>query len=138
EPFFHNIDFSFFRRTIQPMSPEEEEARLREIERNRPMVVGGIEIVIILAVIFVGLVLLDRVMRERRLALPNAAELERDEAGGMGLGQTLRGLFPKREARRRPPHDDGSPATRLRIAYLHLLALRGRAGRGWRARGRAP
>ena len=138
EPFFHNIDFSFFRRTIQPMSPEEEEARLREIERNRPMVVGGIEIVIILAVIFVGLVLLDRVMRERRLALPNAAELERDEAGGMGLGQTLRGLFPKRQARRRPPHDDGSPATRLRIAYWRLLALGERAGHGWRASGETP
>jgi uncharacterized protein DUF4129 len=138
EPLFHNIDFSFLRRTIQPMTPEEEEARLRELERNRPLVVGGVEIAIVLAVIFVGLILLERVMRERRLVLPEAAELEREAAGGMSLGDTLRGLFPNRSARRRPPHDDGSPGARLRIAYWRLLALAERAGHGWRASGETP
>jgi hypothetical protein len=138
EPLFHNIDFSFLVRNIQIMSPEEEQARLREIEQNRPLVVGGIEIGIALVVIFVGLMLLERVMRERQLALPDAAELEREEAGGMSLRDTLRGLFPKRRARRRAPNDDGSPAARLRIAYWRLLALGERAGHGWRASGETP
>jgi hypothetical protein len=89
-------------------------------------------------VIFVGLLLLERVMRERRLLLPDAAELEREEAGGMGLGETLRGLLPRRPPRRRPPRDDGTPSARLRIAYWRLLALGERAGHGWRATGETP
>jgi hypothetical protein len=139
QPLFHNLDLSsLLRRNIQLMSPEEEAARLREIENNRPLVVGGMEIVVVLAVIFVGLLLLERVMRERRLVLPEAAELERHEASGMGLGETLRGLFPRRAARRRPPRDDGSPSARLRIAYWRLLALGESAGHGWRAIGETP
>jgi hypothetical protein len=82
--------------------------------------------------------LLERVMRERRLVLPEAAELEHQPADGMSLGETLRGLFPRRPSRRRPPRDDGSPSTRLRIAYWRLLALAERAGHGWRASGETP
>ncbi|MDQ2915418.1 MAG: DUF4129 domain-containing protein [Chloroflexota bacterium] len=112
--------------------------RIREIERARPFVVGGLEVIVVLVVILVAIVLLDRVVRERRLTLPEGAELERAAADGVGIGATLRSLFPRRSARRRPPRDDGTPGAALRLIYWRLLALADRAGQGWRAAAETP
>jgi len=113
-------------------------AILREIERTRPLVVGGFEIVILVVVILIALVLFERAVRERRLTLPEGAELERAEASGLTLGATLRSLFPRRSVQRRAPRDDGTPAAALRLIYWRLLALADRAGRGWRAAAETP
>jgi hypothetical protein len=101
-------------------------------------VVGGIEIVIVIVVILIALVLLERAVRERRLTLPEGAQLERSATSGLSLGATLRSLFPRRPARRRAPRDDGTPDAALRLIYWRLLALADRAGRGWRASAETP
>src|SRR6266568_5869361 len=48
-----------------------------------------------------ALVLFERAVRERRLTLPEGAQLERAAASGLTLGATLRSLFPGRATRRR-------------------------------------
>jgi hypothetical protein len=118
--------------------PMDDVALLREIERTRPFVIGGLEVVVVIAVILVGLVLLERAVRERRLTLPEGAELERESVSGVALGATLRSLFPRRSPRRRAPRDDGTPASALRIVYWRLLALADRAGQSWRAAAETP
>jgi len=138
EPLLRRIDLSWIQRSIPQRSPEEEQAMLREIERNRPLVVGGFELVVVLAVLVIALVLLERVVRDRRLTLAEGGELERGSAAGLSLGETLRGLLPRRPRRRRPPPDDGSPAAALRVVYWRLLALADRAGHGWRDQGETP
>jgi hypothetical protein len=130
--------WSLFVPTRDPATPSDDLALLREIERTRPLVVGGVEIIIVIVVIAIALVLLDRAVRERRLTLPEGAELERSAASGLTLGATLRSLFPRRSARRRAPHDDGTPASSLRLIYWRLLALAERAGQGWRAPAETP
>lgn len=130
--------WSFFVPTPNAGTPSDDVALLREIERTRPLVVGGVEIIIVIVVIIVALVLLERTVRERRLTLPEGAELERTAASGLTLGATLRSLFPRRSDRRRPPRDDGTPAAALRLIYWRLLALADRAGQGWRATGETP
>jgi hypothetical protein len=115
-----------------PRSPEEDAALLREIERTRPFVVGGFEVLIAIFVGLVAIVLLERAISERRIALPEGAELAREAASGLTLGAMLRSLFRSPRATRRPPSDDGSPAAALRLAYWRLLALADRAGHGWR------
>ena len=120
-------------------TPGDDLAILREIERTRPIVVGGFEIIIFIVVILVALVLFERAVRERRLTLPEGAQLEREAAsGGLTLGATLRSLFPRRGAQRRPPREDGTPAATLRLIYWRLLALADRAGQGWRAAAETP
>jgi len=120
-------------------TPGDDLAILREIERTRPIVVGGFEIIIFIVVILVALVLFERAVRERRLTLPEGAQLEREAAsGGLTLGATLRSLFPRRGAQRRAPRDDGTPAATLRLIYWRLLALADRAGQGWRAAAETP
>jgi uncharacterized protein DUF4129 len=121
-----------------PSSPDDDLALLREIERTRPFVIGGVEIVVVIVVILVALVLLERAVRERRLTLPEGAELERAAAPGLTLGATLRSLFPRRAVRRRAPRDDGTPEAALRLIYWRLLALADRAGQGWRASAETP
>src|SRR5207237_10887343 len=96
------------------------------------------EIVIIIVVILIGLVLLERAVRERRIAMPDGAELERACVDGLSLGGTLRGLFPRRPARRRPPRDDGTASAALRLVYWRLLALAERTGGGWRVAAETP
>jgi Domain of unknown function (DUF4129) len=120
-------------------TPGDDLAILREIERTRPIVVGGFEIIIFIVVILVALVLFERAVRERRLTLPEGAQLEREAAsGGLTLGATLRSLFPRRGAQRRAPRDDGTPGATLRLIYWRLLALADRAGQGWRAAAETP
>ncbi|TMF24406.1 MAG: DUF4129 domain-containing protein, partial [Chloroflexi bacterium] len=111
---------------------------LREVERNRPLVVGGFEILIVVVVAAVALVLLERVVRERRITLPEGGALERADAAGLGLGETLGSLFPRRRSRRRPPREDGSAAAALRVLYWRLLALAERSGHGWREPSETP
>ena len=130
--------WSFFGSPAPRTVPNDDPALLREIERTRPLVVGGFEIVIVIVVILVALVLFERAVRERRLTLPEGAQLERAAASGLTLGATLRSLFPRRSARRRAPHDDGTPAAALRLVYWRLLALADRAGQGWRAAAETP
>ncbi|OLC21027.1 MAG: hypothetical protein AUH33_02585 [Chloroflexi bacterium 13_1_40CM_68_21] len=135
-PFLHPVLANL--RPAPLRTPEEEEALLREIERTRPFVVGGVEILIVIGVLLVALVLLERAVRERRIALPDGAALERSRAEGLSLGDTLLGLFPARPARRRPPRDDGSTSAALRLVYWRLLALAERAGHGWRVAAETP
>lgn len=118
--------------------PEDDLAMIRDIERTRPFVVGGVEIIVVIVVLLVALVLLERAVRERRLALPEGAELERAPVPGLSVRSTLRSLFPGRAARRRAPRDDGTTAAALRIIYWRLLALADRAGQGWRAAAETP
>ena len=113
-------------------------ALLRDIERTRPLVVGGFEIVIVVVVVLIALVLFERAVRERRLTLPEGAQLERATATGLTLGATLRSLFPRRTAGRRAPRDDGTPAAALRLIYWRLLALADRNGQSWRASAETP
>jgi hypothetical protein len=131
--------WSFFSSTPPQTAPGDDAAILREIERTRPLVVGGFEIVILIVVILVALVLFERAVRERRLTLPEGAQLERAAASsGLTLGATLRSLFPRRAAGRHAPRDDGTPAAALRLIYWRLLALADRAGQGWRAAAETP
>ncbi|MEX2047487.1 MAG: DUF4129 domain-containing protein [Chloroflexota bacterium] len=117
---------------IRPRMPVDDEAMLREIERTRPFVFGAVELIIVLGAALVGLFLLDRMLRERRLELPEGVTLERGTAEGFGLGDMLRRLRPRRGASRRAPRDDGSPSGALRLLYWRFLALAERAGVGWR------
>jgi len=131
--------WSFFSSTPSQTAPGDDLALMREIERTRPLVVGGFEIIIVIVVVLVALVLFERAVRERRLTLPEGAELERAAAAsGLTLGATLRSLFPHRSASRRAPRDDGTPAAAVRIIYWRLLALADRAGQGWRAAAETP
>jgi hypothetical protein len=121
-----------------PAALNDDSAMMREIERTRPLVVGGVEVIVVIVVILIALVLFERAVRERRLTLPDGAELERAEASGLTLGATLRSLFPRRSAGRHAPREDGTPAAALRLIYWRLLALADRTGRGWRAAAETP
>jgi hypothetical protein len=117
---------------VQPRTPADDEALLREIERTRPVIFGAVEMFIVLGAVLVALFLFDRMLRERRLELPEGATLERGSAEGFGLSDMLRRLRPQRSASRRAPRDDGSPSGALRLLYWRFLALAERAGVGWR------
>ena len=51
---------------------------------------------------------------------------------------TLRGLRPKRGARRSRPRDDGTAGGALRLLYWRFLALAESRGAGWRAIAETP
>jgi hypothetical protein len=125
---------------LRPPAPVggDDAAMLRAMEQTRPLIVGGFEVIVVILVILVALVLFERAVRERRLKLPEGAELERAEASGLTLGATLRSLFPRRPAGRHAPRDDGTPAAAVRLIYWRLLALTDRTGRGWRAAAETP
>ncbi len=125
----------FWRRepvVLQPRTPADDEALLREIERTRPIVFGAVEMFIVLGAALVALFLFDRMLRERRLELPKGVTLERGAAEGFGLGDMLRRLRRQRGVSRHAPSDDGSPSGTLRLLYWRFLALAERAGAGWR------
>jgi hypothetical protein len=138
EPLLRRFDFALFRPGRPLGDPAEDAALMREIERARPFVIGGMELLVAIVVILVALVLLERAVRERRLALPDGAQLERTAASGLTLGDTLRSLLPRRPSRRRPPRDDGTPSAALRLVYWRLLELAERAGHGWREAAETP
>jgi hypothetical protein len=120
------------------MTPEEEAEQLRQIEATRPYIFGAVEIVIALVALLIAVILVDRMIRERREALPAGATLDRESRAGEGLGAFLAGLLPRRTPRRRPPHDDGTPAGALRALYWRYLARGDASGIPWRATGETP
>jgi hypothetical protein len=126
---------AFWRREpvfVQPRTPADDEALMREIERTRPFVFGSVELLIVIAAALVALFLFDRMLRERRLELPEGATLERGTVEGFGLADMLRRLRPRRGVSRRAPRDDGTASGALRLLYWRFLALAERAGVGWR------
>src|SRR5256886_4388627 len=125
--------WSFFGSPVPQAVPRDDPALLREIERTRPFVIGGLGNIIVIAVSLLAPRPFQRAVRERRLPLPQGAELERRAPPGLTVGAALRSPFPRRPGGRRAPHDDGTPAAALRLVYWRLLALAERAGQGWRA-----
>src|SRR5437773_1432346 len=107
-------------------APDDEEL-LRQIEQTRPIVFGAVEMFIVLGAALVALFLFDRMLRERRLELPEGVTLERGAAEGFGLGDMLRRLRRQRGVSRRAPRDDGSPSGALRLLYWRFLTLAERA-----------
>ncbi|MGH2450720.1 MAG: DUF4129 domain-containing protein [Candidatus Limnocylindria bacterium] len=120
-------------RDLRPLTPAQDEELMRQIRETQPIVFGAIEVLIAMVAVVVGVVLVLRLMYERRAALPAGVSLERAHEGGIGLRATLRALFPSRVRRARPPADDGSPAATLRLLYWRFLELAERSGQGWRA-----
>ncbi len=118
-------------------SPDDAEM-LRQIEAARPWVFGGLELVAVGTGVLIALVLLERMLRERRVALADGVTLEREDAEGIGFLDALRALRPARRAKRRRPRDDGSPAAGLRLLYWRFLDLAERRGAGWRADAETP
>src|SRR5207302_1790230 len=117
EPLLRNASFLLsVRRLLPQRTPEEEAELLREVERNRPLVVGGFEILIVVVVAAVALVLLERVVRERRITLPEGGALERADAAGLGLGETFEEL---RYGERDP---DRGALARARAAFATVEA----------------
>ncbi|HYR94930.1 MAG TPA: DUF4129 domain-containing protein [Methylomirabilota bacterium] len=110
----------------------EDEEMLRQIEQTRPFVFGAVELIIVAIAVLFAIVLLDRMLRERRMELPEGVTLEREGTEGLSLMDTLRGLRPRVPARRRRPRDDGTPAGALRVLYWRFLDLAERHGPGWR------
>ncbi|MDO8562485.1 MAG: DUF4129 domain-containing protein [Candidatus Limnocylindria bacterium] len=111
----------------------DEAANLQAIETLRPFVVGALELLVVLAALAFGLLLVERMVRERRAGLPAGTTLEREQVEGIGLGAMLGALRGARPRRRVAPPDDGSPAAAARILYWRFLALAERVGPGRRA-----
>jgi hypothetical protein len=88
--------------------------------------------IVVVGAALVALFLFDRMLRERRLELPEGVTLERGAAEGFGLRDMLRRLRPQRGASRRAPRDDGTASAALRLLYWRFLTLAERAGVGWR------
>jgi hypothetical protein len=116
----------------QPRTPEQDEELLRQIEQTRPVVFGAVELIVVVIALLVAVILFDRMLRERRLELPEGVTLERGTAEGFGVGDMLRRLRPRRGASRSAPRDDGSSSGALRLLYWRFLTLADRAGLGWR------
>lgn len=144
--FFVNVARSLAQRGVSfrlppspfQMSPEEEAAQLREIEATRPYIFGAVEIVVGLVALLIVVILIDRMLRERREALPAGATLDRESHEGEGLRAFLAGLLPRRTRRVRTPRDDGTPAGALRALYWRYLARGDANGVPWRATGETP
>ena len=136
-PILANRPFDL-RPVFSPMPPEQEEELLRQIAQSRPYLFGFVELVIVAVAVLVAIVLLDRMIRERRLELPEGVTLEREHTIGIGLIDALRGLRPRARARRAPPVDDGSPEAAIRLAYWRFLRLAERYGPGWRTADETP
>ena len=135
-PLFQPLARLLFGREIRDVSPEDllrDQLMVEALEQTRPLVFGAVEILVAMLAVIFGIVLIDRLTRERRSPLPEGATLEREHAAGASLRDTLAGLLPYRRARRARPRDDGSAAAAVRILYWRFLALAEAAGAGWRA-----
>lgn len=121
-----------------PFDPALDAERLRELEAARPFVFGALEIVVALVALVLALVLVARLVQERRARLAQGVVLEREAVEGIGLGATLRSLFPGRQRRLGPPQDDGTRSAALRRIYWRLLELADREGPGRRAVAETP
>ncbi len=118
--------------TCQPIDLAQDELLTRQIEQTRPFVFGAVELIIVAIAVLVAILLFDRMLRERRLELPEGVTLEREDTTGISLMDALRGLRPRLAPRRRRPRDDGTPAGALRLLYWRFLELAERHGAGWR------
>ncbi len=121
-----------------PVTPAEEAEAIRQIEAARPFVIGAVEVVVAVIALLLVVLLIERMARERRSALPEGATLDRETSAGEGLGAFLAGLLPRRRAHRRPPRDDGTPAGALRVLYWRYLAKGEASGVPWREMGETP
>ena len=132
----------FIRRTpeeqtepVQPFTPQDDTERMRQIQ---PYVYGTLELIVAAVVVIVALLLIARLVQERRARLTEGVTLERETVDGIGFRATLRGLFPRGAVPRRAPRDDGTPAGALRRLYWRLLEIAERDGPGWRAPAETP
>ncbi|MDP9264619.1 MAG: DUF4129 domain-containing protein [Chloroflexota bacterium] len=122
-----------------PARPDADEEAVRAaLEHTRPFVFGAVEVLVALVGVLVALLLVDRLMRERRAALPEGSTIERERADGLSLRASLATLLPQRRQRRRAPSDDGSLATGVRLLYWRFLALAEGRGAGWRTETETP
>jgi hypothetical protein len=121
-----------------PFDPNADAERLRDLEAARPYVFGALELVVALVAVAVAVLLIARLVQERRALFPEGATIDREGVDGIGFRATLRGLFPHRAAGRRAPADDGTPAAALRRLYWGLLELAEREGPGWRGPAETP
>lgn len=135
---FNRTGFPQLRPIAPPLSAEEEAEALRQIEATRPFVTGAVEIVIAAIALIVVIILVDRMARERRQALPEGTTLDREASAGEGVGAFLAGLLPRRTRRHAAPRDDGTPAGALRALYWRYLARSDANGITWRAEGETP
>ena len=119
-------------RNIQPVDPAQDAELMRQIEQTRPFVFGALELIVVAIAVLVAIVLLDRMLRERRMELAEGVTLERESAEGISLMDTLRGLRPRVPRRRHGPREDGTAAGSLRVLYWRMLELAERRGAGWR------
>ena len=117
---------------FQTFPPDDEAEMLRQLEQTRPFVFGAVELIIVAIAVLFAILLLDRMIRERRQELPEGVTLEREATDGISLMDTLRGLRPRGPQRRHRPRDDGTPAGSLRALYWRFLELAERRGPGWR------
>ena len=117
---------------VPRLDPAIEAERIREIEQTRPLVIGAVEVIVALVGIAFAIALVFRLASERRALLPEGALLEREAVEGMGLGATLRALFPRAAPRAAMPADDGTAAAAVRRLYWRLLELAEREGPGRR------
>lgn len=123
---------------LREVTPEQDAEMLRQMEAARPFVFGALGLIVVAIAAIFAIVLLDRMLRERRRMLPAGVSLEREAAPGIGLLDTLRSLRPRAAARRRRPRDDRTSAGAIRVAYWRFLAAAERAGVGWRAEAETP
>lgn len=130
--------FANRRPAIDPAETLREQQMVEALEQTRPFVFGAVELLVALIAVAFGIILIDRLTRERRSALPDGATLEREHAAGASLRDTLAALLPRRAARRLRPRDDGSAAAAVRLFYWRFLTLAERAGAGWRADAETP
>lgn len=139
-PLFRPLaDLMFGREVVVPArGPVDEQLMLEALEQTRPFVFGAVELIIALIAVAFGVILIDRLTRERRSALPEGATLERSSTSGLSLGTTLRGLLPMRAKGRSRPRDDGTAAAAVRLLYWRFLELAESAGAGWRAASETP
>lgn len=121
-----------------PFDPNADAERLRELEQVRPFVFGAVEMLVALVALAVAVVLIARLVEERRALVAEGVSLEREGVDGIGLRATLRGLFPRGAPPRRRPLDDGSLAAALHRLYWRLLERAEREGPGWRAPAETP
>lgn len=135
-PLFQPLARLLFGREVRPVTPDDllrDQQMVEALEQTRPLLFGAMEIFIAMLAVVFGIILIDRLTRERRSPLPDGATLEREHTGGASLRETLAGLLPHRKTRRAPPTDDGSAAAAVRILYWRFLVLAEAAGAGWRA-----
>lgn len=125
-------------RVSGPQDTVREQQLAEAVQHARPFVFGAVEVLIAMVAVVFGIVLVDRLTRERRSSLPDGATLERAGVSGTSLRDTLGALLPQRAPKRTPPPDDGSAPAAVRLLYWRFLALAERAGAGWRAEAETP